>query len=223
MSIIPGTLLRVQVERLPGRIDREAKALWLWWDAPDATVLDLDVAWRAYARRSDLEHTHRFVEQSLGWTTPKIRTPEQADRWTWLVIAAYTQLRLARTLVGEHRLPWQPPLPPNGRTPARVRRGYGHLLARLPRVARAPKPAGRPPGHPKSRRSTPPPRHPGIRHPDIRHPPPRHPPSAIRHPASGIRPSRRPHNGHPADGTHSTRQRGHRPPADGPAEACPRQ
>jgi hypothetical protein len=26
---IPGTLLRVQVERLPGRIDREAKALWL--------------------------------------------------------------------------------------------------------------------------------------------------------------------------------------------------
>lgn len=163
LSIIPGTLLRVQVERLPGRIDREAKALWLWWDAPEGTMLDLDVAWRAYVRRFDLEHTYRFVKQVLGWTTPKIRTPEQADRWTWLVIAAYTQLRLARSLVDEHRLPWQPPLTPNRRTPGRVRRGYGHLLARLPRVARAPKPTGRPPGRPKGRRSTPAPRHPAIK------------------------------------------------------------
>lgn len=163
MSVIPGTLLRVQVERLPGRIDREARALWLWWDAPEGTALDLDVVWRAYVRRFDLEHTYRFVKQSLGWTTPKIRSPEQADRWTWLVIAAYTQLRLARTLVGEHRLPWQPPLPPNRRTPGRVRRGCGHLLARLPRVARAPKPAGRPPGRPKGRRSTPAPRYPAIK------------------------------------------------------------
>jgi hypothetical protein len=163
MSIIPGTLLRVQVERLPGRIDRQAKTLWLWWDAPEGTVLDLEVAWRAYVRRFDLEHTYRFVKQSLGWTTPKIRTPEQADRWTWLVIAAYTQLRLARPLVGEHRLPWQPPLPANRCTPGRVRRGCGYLLARLPRVARAPKPAGRPPGRPKGRRSTPAPRHPAIK------------------------------------------------------------
>jgi hypothetical protein len=163
MSIVPGTLLRVQVERLPGRIDREAKVLWLWWDAPAGTVLDLDVAWRAYVRRFDLEHTYRFAKQALGWTTPKIRTPEQADRWTWLVIAAYTQLRLARPLVGEHRLPWQKPLPANRRTPGRVRRGYGHLLARLPRVARAPKPSGRPPGRPQGRRSTPAPRYPAIK------------------------------------------------------------
>ena len=29
---------------------------------------------------------------------PRVRHPEQADRWTWLVVAAYTtQLRLART------------------------------------------------------------------------------------------------------------------------------
>jgi DDE superfamily endonuclease len=163
MTIVPGTLLRVQVERLPGRIEREAKALWLWWDAPEGTVLDLDVAWRAYVRRFDLEHTYRFAKQALGWTTPKIRTPEQADRWTWLVIAAYTQLRLARTLVDEHRLPWQPPLPPNRRTPGRVRRGFGHLLARLPRVARAPKPSGRPPGRPQGRRSVPAPRYPAIK------------------------------------------------------------
>jgi len=110
-----------------------------------------------------LEHTYRFVKQTPGWTTPKIRTPEQADRWTWLVIAACTQLRLARLLVAEHRLPWQPPLQPHRRTPGRVRRGFGPLLARLPRVASTPKPSGRPPGRPPGRRSQPAPRYPAIK------------------------------------------------------------
>ena len=65
--------------------------------------LDLDLAWRAYIRRFDLEHTVRFCKQTLGWTTPRPRHPEQADRWTWLVLAAYTQLRLARA--GRRRPP----------------------------------------------------------------------------------------------------------------------
>ena len=43
-----------------------------------------------------LEHTFRFFKQVLGWTAPKIRDPAAADRWTWLIIAAYAQLRLAR-------------------------------------------------------------------------------------------------------------------------------
>lgn len=163
LSIIPGTVLRVQVEHLPGRIDRAAKVLWLWWDAPAGTACDLDVAWRAYVRRFDLDHTYRFAKQVLGWTTPKVRTPEQADRWTWLVIAAYTQLRLARHLVEDHRLPWQPPLPADRRTPGRVRRGYGHLLARTGSPARPPKPRGRPPGRPRGRRSAPAPRCPAIK------------------------------------------------------------
>ena len=34
-------------------------------------------------------------KQTLGWTTPRVRHPEQADRWTWLVLVAYAQLRLA--------------------------------------------------------------------------------------------------------------------------------
>ena len=163
MTIVPGTLLRVQVERLPGRIDREAKALWLWWDAPAGTALDLDLAWRAYVRRFDIEHTYRFVKQALGWTTPKVRTPEQADRWTWLVIAVYTQLRLGRALVDDHRLPWQPPLPAKARTPGRVRRGFGHLLATAGSPAKPPKSSGRPPGRPRGRRSTPAPRYPAIK------------------------------------------------------------
>ena len=46
-------------------------------------------------------------KQTLNWTTPRVRTPQQADRWTWLVVLAYTQLRLARrTIEDVHRL-WE--------------------------------------------------------------------------------------------------------------------
>src|ERR1019366_3690495 len=77
------------------------KTLWLWWAGPGSP--DLELCFRAYLRRFDIEHTYRFVKSTLGWTTPALRTPEQADRWTWLVIAAYTELRLARAR--QRRLP----------------------------------------------------------------------------------------------------------------------
>jgi hypothetical protein len=160
--IARGTLLRVQVGRLPGRREREPKTLWLWWAGPAGTTADLDLCWRAYVRRFDIEHTIRFAKQTLGWTTPKIRHPDQADVWTWLVLAAYTQLRLARHLVADHRLPWQPALPADRLTPGRVRRGFGHLAPRLGTPARPPKPSRPGPGRPKGRRSGPAPRHPAI-------------------------------------------------------------
>jgi hypothetical protein len=94
-------------------------------------------------RRFDLEHTIRFYKQALGWATPRPRHPEQADRWTWLVLAGYTQLRLARCVVGDRRLPWEQPRPPGRLTPGRVRRGFPQLLARLGSPADAPKPCGR--------------------------------------------------------------------------------
>ena len=73
---------------------------------------ELERLWRAYCRRYDLEQTFRFLKQVLGWVTPRVRLPEQADRWTWLVAAAYTQLRLVRAAVADRRLPWERPLPP---------------------------------------------------------------------------------------------------------------
>ena len=60
-----------------------------------------EAPWRAYCRRFDLEHTIRFLKQTLGWTTPRVPHPEQADRWTWLVLVAYAQLRLARGIVAD--------------------------------------------------------------------------------------------------------------------------
>ncbi len=53
--------------------------------------------------RIDLEHTFRLFKQTLGWTKPRLRNSEAADRWTWLVVAAYVQLRLARPLTTDLR------------------------------------------------------------------------------------------------------------------------
>jgi hypothetical protein len=160
--IVRGTIIRVQVERVPART-RPPKVLWLWWAGPGQ--LDLDLAWRAYTRRFDLEHTVRFCKQTLGWTTPRPRHPEQADRWTWLVLVAYTQLRLARQLVADQRLPWERPRPPGQLSPYRVRRGVSRLLCTLGSPAAAPKPSGRSPGRPKGHRSGPALRHPAIKKP----------------------------------------------------------
>lgn len=91
--MVRGTLVLVEVSRLP-RPTQPPKQLWLWWAGPGAP--DLDGAWRAYVHRCDREHTIRFAKQTLLWATPRVRHPEQADRWTWLVIVASTMLRLAR-------------------------------------------------------------------------------------------------------------------------------
>jgi DDE superfamily endonuclease len=156
LPVIEGTLIRLQVDHLPG--DREPKPVWLWSSATSAAPGQVDQLWQAFLRRFDLEHTFRFFKQVLGWTAPKIRDPQAADRWTWLIITVHTQLRLARPLADDLRLPWERPAPPGRLTPARVRRGFRNIRATVPRPAGAPKPGkpgpGRPPGS-KNRRPAP--------------------------------------------------------------------
>jgi hypothetical protein len=160
--LVRGTLVLVEVERLP-RQTRIPKQLWLWWRGPGRP--DLAVLWRAYVHRFDLEHTYRFGKQTLNWTRPRVRHPAQADRWTWLVLLAYTQLRLARCAIDDRRLPWERPQRPDRRalTPARVRQAFPQLLVALDTPAAAPKPCGRSPGRPLGRRSGPAPRCPAIK------------------------------------------------------------
>jgi hypothetical protein len=158
--IVRGTLVRVQVQRVPADT-RPPQVLWLWWQGPGSP--ELSVVWRAYVRRFDLEHTIRFAKQSLGWTTPRPRHPEQADRWTWLVLAAYAQLRLARAIATDQRLPWERPRPAGRLTPCRVRRGFPQLLLALGSPASAPKPSGRSPGRPPGSRCGPARRYPAVK------------------------------------------------------------
>jgi hypothetical protein len=164
LPITVGTLILVEVERLPrGESRREPKQLWLWWHGPEGIEPDLDLLWKAYARRFDLEHTFRFLKQTLGWGAPRVRHPGQADRWTWLVLAAFAQLRLARAHVADQRLPWERRYEPGRLTPIRVHRALSALLARLGTPAKAPKPCGRSPGRPKGRLSAKATRYPAIK------------------------------------------------------------
>lgn len=154
LPLAVGTLILVEVERLPrGERRREPRVLWLWWHGPEGMVPDLGLVWRSYVRRFDLEHTFRFLKQTLGWIAPRVRHPEQADRWTWLVLAAYTQLRLARPYVADRRLPWEKVYDPGRLTPLRVHRVVSSLLGELGTPAKPPKPCGRSPGRPKGRLS----------------------------------------------------------------------
>jgi len=158
LPIIEGTVILLSVERLPSGAN--PKPVWLWWSHPTATTDEVDLAWQAFLRRFDIEHTFRMLKQTLGWTSPKLRDPAAADRWTWLVLAVYTQLRLARGAVADLRRPWERPAPAERLTPARVRRGFRHLRAKSGSPAAAPKPCRPGPGRPPGRRN----HHPATRH-----------------------------------------------------------
>ncbi|MFD7015775.1 NF041680 family putative transposase [Streptomyces sp. NPDC059928] len=158
LPVIEGTVIRLDINHLPS--GATPKPVWLWWSGTDATPQDTNRLWQTYLRRFDIEHTFRLLKQTLGWTTPKIRTPEAADRWTWLILAAYTQLRLARPLAADRRRPWEQPSPPDRLTPARVRRDFRHIRPHTHCPAQAPKPTRPGPGRPPGRKNT----HPTPRH-----------------------------------------------------------
>ncbi|WSN28918.1 transposase [Streptomyces griseoaurantiacus] len=138
LPLVEGTLIRLKVEHLSK--DRDAPPVWLWSSKTGVTADDVDRFWQAFLRR--------FAKQTLGWATPKLRTPEAADRWTWLLIVAHTQLRLARPLAADLRRPWEKPATSNRLTPARVRRGFRNIRAHLACPTRVPKPRGVGPGRP---------------------------------------------------------------------------
>jgi hypothetical protein len=147
LPIVGGTIIRVQVQHLAKHATRAVKTLWLWHaGAADA---DLDACWRAHTRRFDCEHTLRFGKHTLGWVTPRVRHPAQADRWTWLVLAAYPQLRLTRGWWPTSGCRGSGPDPPAGYRPY----GSGGVSATCVRAgspASAPKPCGRSPGRPRA-------------------------------------------------------------------------
>lgn len=155
LPIIEGTLIRLTVDHLPH--NRKPDAVWLWCSTINTGDTEADHYWSMYLRRFDLEHTFRMLKQTLGWTRPMLREPDAADRWTALILAAHTQLRLSRPIAGDHRLPWQRPLPADRMTPARVRAGFPRIHHATTHPAHAPKATrpgpGRPPGHPNQRKA----------------------------------------------------------------------
>jgi Transposase DDE domain len=157
----PVMVARITVERLPGRAAAPAP----WWLAWIGGLLPADLLrlWHGYRARFGIEHGFRFGKQALGWTTVRPQTPAAADRWTWLLVVMYWQLWLARALVADQRLPWEPPLPAERLTPGRVRRAFGSFLSEVGTPARAPQPRGKAPGRRLGERPGPRRRHPVVR------------------------------------------------------------
>ena len=67
-----------------------------------------------------------------------MRDPELADLWTGLVLLAYTQLRLARSVVADQRLPWERSLDMSPLTPYRVRHAFCTALSSAARLLHRP-------------------------------------------------------------------------------------
>ena len=153
LPVLRGTLLRVTVQHLPdGRSPH--KTMWLWHAGPGP--LSLDELWRAYLARFDEEHAFRFAKGTPGLTAARIRTPEQADRWVRLVMAACAQLLPAHPLAADLRRPWESrPDPARPLSPGRVRRGFPNIRPHLGTPAHVAKPARPGPGRPKGSTSGP--------------------------------------------------------------------
>ena len=153
LPAVEGTLIRVAaVSRAAGY--RPLEPMWLWSTDPDADPAQVTVLWQAYLRRFGLEHVFRFIKSRLGWDKPMLRDPAAADRWTWLIIACYAQLWLARTAAAAIRLPWQPALTAAAMTPGRVRAGFRRARRAAGTPASTAKPATPGPGRPQGRKNT---------------------------------------------------------------------
>jgi hypothetical protein len=141
--------------------------MWLWQEEQTTRVLRVRFAialahWGcsgpgALGSASLRTHTFRLLKQTLGWTRPKIRTPQAANRWTWMILAVYTQLRLARPLAADLRRPWEKPAGAQRLSPTRVRRWFRHLRAKTPsRPWRRNPPSQGSDGHPAAATTAPP-------------------------------------------------------------------
>lgn len=157
LPTVTGTVIRIEIEHLPngGTPDRP---MWLWHTGP--TPLDPITLFATYQRRFDLEHTFRFCKQDLGWTVFTPMLPTTAEIWTWLLLAAYTQLRLARGLSQDLRMPWEKPAGPDRITPRRVRRDIRRLHRLTGTPANPPKNTRPGPGRPRGTTKPPRKRHP---------------------------------------------------------------
>ncbi len=155
LPIVRGTVIRVSVEHLPGG-RKPLKDLWLFHAAPPDVEPDLDLLWKAYLRRFDQEHFHRFTKVYLGLRAAHLASAAATDRWVQLALAAYAQLRMASTLTNDLRRPWHPrPQPGTVASPYRTRLGFRRLRAHLGSPANPAKFSRPGPGRPKGSKNRP--------------------------------------------------------------------
>jgi len=92
------------------------------------------------------------------WAQPRLRTPEQFERWTDVVSLVHNQLVLARDAVQAQLRPWESQK--REATPQQIRRAMARIIGRLGTPANPPKPRGKSPGRRSGATVTPAPHYP---------------------------------------------------------------
>jgi hypothetical protein len=117
---------------------------FVWIGDPEANLVQIALG---YGLRFGQEHGYRFDKQALMWEQPRLRTPEQFERWSHIVAIVHNHLVLARDLVEPELRPWENTQ--RRPTPQQVRRGMTKLLSRLGTPAQSPQPRGKSKGRSK--------------------------------------------------------------------------
>ena len=125
--IVSGTIIRVEVEHLPKPTSRTKKTLWLWWSGPDRPDLDSCCARLPPPLRHrahlPVREEHPRLDHTIGLHPRTSRPLDLAHR------RRLTQLRLARHLVDDLRLPWERPRKPTHLTRTASGEGFERLRA----------------------------------------------------------------------------------------------
>ena len=140
---------------------RDPKISWFVWKGDENEAAPLAQISPTYRLRYAHEHGYRLDKQVLLWDEPRVRTPQQMERWTQIVACAHNQLVLARPLVTAIYRPWETRR--SVLTLAQVRRAMPTILTQLGTPARPPQPRGNAPGRAKGFHPKPAPRYPVIR------------------------------------------------------------
>jgi hypothetical protein len=144
--------------------DKPSDLFWLAYQSPphqNPGDQELEELWLWFEWRWPVEPNIRFRKQHLHWTLPRFQTPQRCDRWTMLVNIAQWQLFLARDVVQDCPLPWQPTQ--ERLTPERTLQSLGATFCEIGTPADPPQTRGNSPGWPPGKPRTPPEPHPLVK------------------------------------------------------------
>ena len=161
----PFTLVRIRLFDEEGKLAFR-RPMWLLVCGKrrhELTPLDI---YHAYRQRYDLEHFFRFGKQRM--LLNKFQTPEveREESWAHLVLLAYVQLWLARSLALRWPNPWERYLPvvkeAYETSPTLVQRDFGRIIREIGTPAAPPRLWNNSPGRAKGTKLPPRPRHPVV-------------------------------------------------------------
>ena len=144
LSDYPLRLLRVQVYKESGELLFK-RPLWLTAAGKRRMELSLLDIFSSYRQRFDIEHFFRFGKNRL--LMDKLQTPDVRHEETWwqLVMIAYVQLYLARTMANSLPNPWEKYLPSfkkneTIKSPTQVQNDFERIIQVIWTPAQPPKP-----------------------------------------------------------------------------------